>query len=114
MLLKYSCSDGSYTVSRTASLGLMYWYARQLRNYSAIPGPYSRKFLPSIFVVFEEKFHSNPFETVVPPDVSGDFREIEFLRDGGNPDVVRYEECCLSILKWLKEHGDISDITVSM
>jgi hypothetical protein len=120
------CENGSETFATTASLALTHWFVRHLPDrlpelpeigvlYTGPSGPpcYSPAFLPGIAAACERKWN------LTPPVVVGAFsdddlpktglwaKEVERRRDAGDPLVIAYEETCLRILEWLREHGDI-------
>lgn len=111
MRLEFDCADGSHTVASTASIGLFFWYAHQLPNPIPIPSPYNKDFLPLVFAAIERKFGVQPATDIVPPPANAEnissFKEVARMRDSGELSVIRYEACCLYLLHWLKEQGDI-------
>lgn len=117
MRLEFDCADGSHTVASTASIGLFYWYARQLPQGTSIPCPYNEDFLPLVFAAIERKFGEQPATDIVPPPINSEnissFKEVARMRDRGELSVIRYEACCMYLLYWLKEQGDIISFQIN-
>jgi hypothetical protein len=105
--------------SWAASIALLHWYGREVRTTTeyngTVPGPYSQEFMPLVFDRIQKKYGVKPdTEMMSPPDGGlSEYKTIEQLRDRGHLGVVRYEACCLWLLYWLKEKGDIATIQIN-
>ena len=128
MLIEYTCQDESRTMAASASVALFYWYDRQLPHelpkdlkpfeihvtQVSMPMPYNADFLPLVIAAIERRWNKSPEIALPQPPRKPpkDFKDIEKRRDKKDEDVVRYEDACMQILEWLKEHGDIRRIAV--
>jgi hypothetical protein len=123
--IEYWCEDGSRTVTRTASLALLHWYGRNygfsIRTASIppLPSPYSNTFLSLLVERIETLSGKLPLDLKFVPDVANlssqiggiDWiEEVEERFDGGDVEVIKYENYCLALLKWLVVHGDIVEL----
>jgi hypothetical protein len=135
--LQFRCKDGEVGASGTASMALLGWYDRfalglQSEDGPPVDGPpvevrFSRQpmtdplFLLLFLAGLERTFGEAPelprhllepehYKRLAPLADSGDLPE--HLRKG-TPEVVEYEQVCLSILNWLRERGEITELLVN-
>jgi hypothetical protein len=132
--LQYKCKDGSMTVAKSASIGLMYWYGRIVPQKpidnpqpfsvhivaTTIPFPYEPLFLSLVVAGLERTFGSAPDVAahLLEPEYCKrlgrlDYEEVEEHLKKGTTDVVAYEQACLDILNWLKERGEITLLAIN-
>ena len=132
--LQYKCKDGSFTVAKSASIGLMYWYGRivpqpQIENpqpfsvhivQTSIPFPYHPLFMSLVVAGLERTFGAAPEipEHLLEPEFCErvgrlDFNGVEKGLKEGTPEVVEYEQACLDILNWLKDRGEITKMALN-
>jgi hypothetical protein len=127
--LQYKCKDGSFTVAKSASIGLMYWYGRivppePIENpepfsihivQTSIPFPYHPLFMSLVVAALERTFGAAPAipEHLLEPAFCErigrlEFTDVEKHLKEKTPEVVEYEQACLDILNWLQERGEIT------
>lgn len=129
----FRTNDGFETIAATASMGLLHWYMRivphldspepipileVIQTNKPIPGPYHSQFLVVVIGGIERTYGKSP-------EINSEFLSREWYNDlseysdhkavvrayrNADPKVVAYEEVCLSILAWLANFGDISEM----
>lgn len=126
----FKTKDGEETVAATASTGLLLWYMTSSNKSdqtsestailevtpTTIVGPYDQRFLIEVIGCIERTYGTAPeipaeflsidWYNCLPPVFSDHKMVVQRYRDG-EPQIVAYEEFCLTILKWIAEHGDI-------
>jgi hypothetical protein len=131
--LQYKCKDGSVTVAKSASIGLMYWYGRIVPQKpienpqpfsihivaTSIPFPYDPLFLSLVVAGLERTFGTAPeipshlLEASFCERIGKlDFKDVEKHLKEGASEIVEYEQACLDILNWLKERGEIVSMAI--
>ncbi len=75
--------------------------------------------MPAVAAACERKWNRTPpveddaFDRGDLPKTGLAAEDVERRRDAGDPLVVAYEQRCLRVLEWLREHGDIVALDVS-
>jgi hypothetical protein len=132
--LQYKCKDGSLTIAKSASIGVMYWYGRivpqpPIENseplsihvlQTSIPAPYHPLFMAIIVAGLERTFGAAPAiaEHLLEPSFCAkidrlDVAAVEKHLQKKTPKVVEYEQACMDILNWLKERGEITHLAIN-
>lgn len=116
--IRFVCEGGSETICRTFSLALVYWYGQG--NERILPQPYSVKFMPAIIAKMGNRFGKVPDDLRSYPDTPAEagegelweFDVVEEKFEGGDIEVVKYENHCFQLLQWLVNYGDIVTLEV--
>jgi hypothetical protein len=124
MLIEYTCADGSRTVARWPSIALLHWLGRfrphrlpenpePFKVYivrSSMPSDTDPLFLPLVYAECEHRWNRRPpFEAVAAGETQEQPREDRFHHPPGGQ---AYQECCLAILRFLQEIGDIVEMKI--
>ena len=130
----FKTKDDQEIVGATASITLSNWYIVNTLEKSLesdtppafevveikrpYPHPYQPNFLVSIIGHIERTFGRSPdgmdvelydvaWYNNLPKNLTN-YRTVTDAYRNGNPQVVAYEEICLTILKWLEKQGEIT------
>lgn len=120
MKIKYKCFDKrasnghSETVAAFPSLALVYWLMIHAPDgANEAPGPHNKQLLTLVHAAIEREWGiSTDLEVVDPPVISDDWKFIHNLYQERDGRVTPYEDACLELLWWLREHGDIIELHI--
>jgi len=123
MKIQYKCFDKrasnghSETVAAFPSLALVYWLMIHApEGDSEAPGPHNEQLLTLVHAAIEREWGTSPdLEIIEAPKFSKDgldWKAIHALYVQRDEQVTPYEDACLEVLWWLREHGDIIELNI--
>jgi hypothetical protein len=113
--IEYICEDGSRTLALWPSMALLHWLGRSYPTRpienpepfqfyvvgSPVPSDNHEMFLTLVYAEIERRWNKTPAFKIEPPNPK--------KKHGGR----KYQTCCLEVLRWLHDKGDITRLDVS-